>query len=30
MDKIREFFDGFLDLIASFFVKILYFFSGQL
>ncbi len=30
MDKIREFFDGILDVITSLFVKILYMFNGQL
>lgn len=28
MEKIGTFFDGILDVIASFFVKILYFFDG--
>ena len=27
MDSIRSFFDGILDVITSFFVKILYFFN---
>ena len=30
MEKITEFFDGILDVITSFFVKILYLFNGQL
>ena len=30
MDKLKEFFDGIMDVISSFFVRILYFFNGQL
>ena len=30
MDGIRSFFDGIMDVIASFFVRILYLLSGQL
>ena len=30
MDTIRSFFDGMLDVITSFFVKILYMLNGQL
>lgn len=29
MDSIKTFFDGILDVITSFFVKILYMFNGQ-
>jgi len=28
MDRIRSFFDGIMDVIASFFVSILYLFNG--
>ncbi len=30
MEKLRTFFDGILDVITSFFVRILYLFNGQL
>ena len=30
LDGFRSFFDGIADIVASFFVRILYFFSGQL
>ena len=28
MDALRSFFDGIMDVVASFFVRILYFFDG--
>ena len=30
MDRIKSVVDGLLDVITSFFVRILYFFNGQL